>query len=391
MNKLFSFGLVLLNILLATGCAPRAHGQKPLPAANRMDEYLPLLKNKRVALVVNHTSLVDKTHLADTLLSRGVAIVKIFAPEHGFRGTADAGETIRNDVDVITGLPIVSLYGKNKKPLPEQLKDVDLIIFDIQDIGVRFFTYISTMHYVMEAAAENDKEVLILDRPNPNGNYVDGPVLEEKQKSFVGMHSIPIVHGLTVGELARMINGEKWLAGGRQAKLQVIKAPDYTHKDSYSLPVKPSPNMPNDLAIALYPSICLFEGTMISLGRGTMFPFQVIGYPDKVYGDFSFTPVSIDGMAKNPPLENKVCYGMDLRELPITRAFTLSYLIDFYQKTRDKSAYFNSFFSKLAGNEKLREQIQKGLSEEEIKKSWQADLNKYKEIRKKYLLYPDFE
>ncbi len=399
MNKLFSFVLVLSNILLLGIYTSSAHNtgkpdtsaNGPVPAANQLNEYLPLLKNKKIALVVNHTSLVDNTHLADTLLSRGVSVVKIFAPEHGFRGKADAGETIKNDVDAVTGLPIVSIYGKNKKPLPEQLKDVDIILFDIQDIGVRFFTYISTMHYVMEAAAENNKEVMILDRPNPNGNYIDGPLMEDKHKSFIGMHSIPIVHGLTVGELAQMINGEKWLAGGQQAKLHIIKAKNYSHKDFYSLPVKPSPNLPNDLSIALYPSICLFEGTIISLGRGTMFPFQVIGYPDKAYGDFSFTPVSLDGMAKNPPLENKVCYGLDLRSSPLTRAFTLKYLIDFYQKSRDKSTYFTPFFYKLTGNEKLREQIQNGLSEEEIRKSWQTDLNKYKEVRKKYLLYPDFE
>lgn len=399
MNKLFSFVLVLSNILLFgmhTSCAHDAGKLNtgtagPIPAANQINEYLPLLKDKKAALVVNHTSLVDNTHLADTLLSRGVSVVKIFAPEHGFRGKAEAGETIKNDIDAVTGLPIVSIYGKNKKPLPEQLLDVDIIIFDIQDVGVRFFTYISTMHYVMEAAAENNKEVLILDRPNPNGNYIDGPLLEEKHKSFIGMHPIPIVHGLTVGELAQMINGEKWLKGGQQAKLHIIKAKNYSHKDFYSLPVSPSPNLPNDLSIALYPSICLFEGTIISLGRGTKFPFQAIGYPDKMYGDFSFTPVSIAGVAKNPPHENKICYGMDLRHTTLTRAFTLKYLIDFYQKSKDKSTYFTTFFYKLAGNEKLREQIQNGLSEDDIRKSWQSDLNKYKEVRKKYLLYPDFE
>lgn len=405
MNKLFSFLLLALNIFFLQdifSCTKKntstttenAILQKDtavIPGAEQLNVYLPKLKNKKVALVVNHTSLVGNTHLADTLLACNVNIVKIFAPEHGFRGMADAGEHVKNETDVKTGLPIVSLYGKNKKPTAEQLANIDLIIFDIQDVGARFYTYISTMHYIMEAAAENNIKVLILDRPNPNGYYIDGPVMEEKYKSFVGMHPIPVVHGLTVGELALMINGEKWLPNGLQADIEIIKTQNYSHKDLYHLPVKPSPNLPNDLSISLYPSLCLFEGTNISIARGTTFPFQAIGYPDKKFGTFTFTPKSIDGMAKNPPLENQLCYGIDFRTEPDIHGFSLAYLIKYYNLTSDKNTYFNNFFNKLAGNDKLIEQIKSGKTEAEIRKSWQPDLNAYKAKRKKYLLYPDFE
>jgi uncharacterized protein YbbC (DUF1343 family) len=354
-----------------------------------LDEFLPLLQQKRVALVVNNTSLVGSTHLADTLLSRGVMIKKIFAPEHGFRGTADAGEDVKDGTDTRTGLPLVSLYGNNKKPTPEQLADIDIVIFDIQDVGVRFYTYISTMHYLMEACAENNKILLVLDRPNPNGSYVDGPVLEPEFKSFLGMHPIPLVHGLTVGELGNMINGEGWLAGQKKCLLKVIPMKNWKHSDRYSLPAKPSPNLPNDQAIVLYPSIGLFEGTVISLGRGTQMPFQVLGHPDLKDMPFEFTPVSITGMSKNPPHENKVCHGIDLRNVSFEPHLTLKYLIDFYNAFPDKNKFFNAAsFDKHLGTSKFRQQVISGLTEEEIRASWKSDLDKYLAMREKYRLYP---
>jgi uncharacterized protein YbbC (DUF1343 family) len=353
-------------------------------------DYLPLLQNKRVGLVVNHTALVGNAHLVDTLLSLGVTIQKVFAPEHGFRGDVDAGEHIQNSTDRKTGLPIVSLYGKNKKPTTEQIADLDILLFDIQDVGVRFYTYISTLHYVMEACAENNKKLLVLDRPNPNGSYVDGPIREYKFKSFVGMHPIPIVHGLTVGELARMINGEKWLKHSLQCDLEVIKNKNYTHQLPYSLPVKPSPNLPNDLAIQLYPSICLFEGTVVSVGRGTDFPFQVIGAPEKKLGSFAFTPRSIEGMSKNPLHKDQTCYGIDFRNKNSAPRglFTLQYVIDFYEKTSNKSKFFNKYFDTLLGTAKVREQIIAGMSEKAIRDTWEKDLQTYRLKRQKYLLYP---
>jgi uncharacterized protein YbbC (DUF1343 family) len=357
--------------------------------AERTDQYLPLLKGKRVALVVNQTSVIGKKHLVDSLVAAGVNITLIYAPEHGFRGEADAGAHISNATDSKTGLPIFSLYGKNKKPSAEQLSNVDVLLFDIQDVGARFYTYISTMHYVMEAAAENNKSVLVLDRPNPNGYYVDGPVLNPKYRSFVGMHPIPVVHGLTVGELAGMINGQKWLEGGRTCKLTVIPVKNYTHKTRYSLPVKPSPNLPNDLAIQVYPSICLFEGTNVSVGRGTPTPFQVIGSPFYKKKDFSFTPQSVPG-ATNPPHLNQVCYGYKLTE-DVQGKFTLAYLLDFYRNSTGQDKFFTNFFTSLAGNTELKEQIIAGKSEAEIRASWQPALDAYKKMRKQYLRYPDFE
>ncbi|MBX2955053.1 MAG: DUF1343 domain-containing protein [Cyclobacteriaceae bacterium] len=353
----------------------------------QLEILLPKLTSKKVGIVVNHTSLVGKTHLTDTLLKRNVDLIKIYAPEHGFRGTADAGEEIKDGVDSKTKLPVISLYGNNKKPTTAQLAGVDVVIFDIQDVGARFYTYISTLHYVMEACAENNKKLIVLDRPNPNGHYVDGPILEKEFKSFVGMHPIPIVHGMTIGELARMINGEGWLEGGKTCDLEVVPVKNWKHADPFSLPVKPSPNLPNDQAIALYPSICFFEGTVISLGRGTQMPFQIIGHPDLKNMPFQFTPVSIDGMSKNPPLENKLCYGLDLREAKVKPQLDLSYLISFYRAFPDKDKFFISYFEKLAGTAKLREQIQQGLDEAQIRESWRVDLEKFKELRKKYLLY----
>jgi len=357
--------------------------------AEQMTEYLPMLKRQKVALVVNQTSVINNTHLLDTLLKRHIKIVKIFAPEHGFRGNADAGESVKDGKDIKSGLPIVSLYGSNKKPTRDQLKGVDVIIFDIQDVGTRFYTYLSTMHYILEAAAENDKKVIVLDRPNPNGMYVDGPVLKETQRSFVGMHPIPIVHGMTFGELAHMINGEGWLHNGITCDLSVIRCKNYTHKYRYALPVKPSPNLPNDLAIALYPSLCLFEGTVISVGRGTQAPFTQIGHPLFKGMPHRFTPKSIDGMSKYPKYENQVCYGIKFQRAK--HEFTLSYLIDFYNIYNGDEPYFNDYFNKLAGNETLQQQIMSGMTEEEIKATWQEDLNSFKAKRKRYLLYEDFE
>lgn len=396
-----NYNILLVSFFLSVGIfSCQAQSQKaatgPEPGAYQMDRYLPLLQDKRVALVVNQTSMVNDSHLVDTLLARDITITNVFAPEHGFRGEADAGEKIKDSVDPQTGLPIISLYGSNKKPAPEQLNNVDVVLFDIQDVGTRFYTYISTMHYMMEACAENNKQLIILDRPNPNGDYVDGPLLEAEHQSFVGMHPIPVVHGLTVGELAGMINGEGWLKGGIQCDVEVVTVKDYTHDTPYPLPVRPSPNLPNDQSIQLYPSLCFFEGTVMSIGRGTYFPFQVIGYPNEDFGPFSFTPKSIDGMAKSPKLEGKKCYGVDLRNIETGRGMNLEYLIDFYNKyttaTKDKQkSFFTSFFTLLAGTEKLQQQIEAGLSEEEIRKSWESDLTAYKDMRKKYLLYPDFE
>ena len=358
-------------------------------AAERIDEYLPKLKNKGVGLVVNHTAIVENKHLVDTLLALGVDVKKIFAPEHGFRGKADAGEHINDSIDAKTKLPIISLYGNNKKPNSEMLSGIDIMIFDIQDVGVRFYTYISTMHYIMESCAEHNKTLLILDRPNPNGDYIDGPVLNPEFSSFVGKHQIPVVHGLTVGELALMINGEGWLSGGDTCQLEIVKVKNYTHDSLYNLPVKPSPNLPNYTAIRLYPSLCFFEATVLSIGRGTEFPFQVIGYPDPELGDFSFTPHSTEG-AKNPKLKGQTCYGKDLRNVAIRDTkFTLNYLIEFYQKAKFKDKFFerSRFMSLLAGTDQLEKQIKQGMTETEIRNTWQEDLNQYKTMRKKYLLY----
>lgn len=364
--------------------------------AEHIQQYLPLLKNKKVGLVVNQTSVIGNTHLLDTLLSLGVDVEVVFAPEHGFRGTADAGEHIENGVDKKTNTKIISLYGDNKKPKPEQLQHLDVLVFDIQDVGVRFYTYISTLQYAMEACAENNKPLIVLDRPNPNGHYVDGPTLTNKFKSFVGMQEIPVVYGMTIGEYALMLNGEKWLENKVQCNLTIIKCSDYDHTIFYSLPIKPSPNLPNMQSIYLYPSLCFFEGTNnISLGRGTDKPFQLYGsntFSNKL--SYSFTPKSVEG-AKNPPLLNKKCFGFDLSSLTLKKLqqqkFTLKYLLDAYKQTNDKTHFFNDFFNKLSGNDLLQNQIKNGLCEKEIKSSWKTDIAKFKAIRKKYLLYKDFE
>lgn len=365
--------------------------------ADRLEELFPLLENKRISLVVNQTSLVQNVHLLDTLYNKGVHITQAFAPEHGFRGDADAGEFIKNGKDYRTQVPIISLYGKNKKPQPAQLQQTDIVIFDIQDVGARFYTYISTMFYVMQACAENNKELIILDRPNPC-DYIDGPVLDMKYKSFVGMLPIPVLHGCTIGELAQMINGEGWLGNNLQCPLKVITIEDWKHGQPYSLPVKPSPNLPNDQAIALYPSLCPFEGTSVSVGRGTDFPFQIIGSPTTKNLKFRFMPHSMKGSDKHPLHQDTYCYGLNLSsEKNIPKGFSLQYVIQFYNyfqnltKHAEKEFFTRPhWFDLLTGTNQVRLDILKNKTEEQIRSAWQKKLNQYKEIRKKYLLYEDY-
>lgn len=382
--------------------------------ANRTELYLPLLNGKRVAIVANQTSVIFKderpmtddrsnekiattlkprndnyTHLVDSLLALNVDVEKVFSPEHGFRGTADAGEEVKDGLDTKTRLPLVSLYGDNKKPKPEQLKGLDVVVFDVQDVGVRFYTYISTLHYIMESCAEAKIPVILLDRPNPNGHYIDGPTLEPKNKSFLGMHPVPLVHGMTIGEYAQMINGEHWLEQGAQCDLTVIPVKNYTHQTPYSLPIRPSPNLPNDQAIALYPSLGLFEGTNINAGRGTEFQFQRYGAPflDPRVFTFSYTPIENFG-AKNPKHKGKLCNGEDLKaEKPIGK-ISLKWLIKAYNNATDKSLVFNTAnFTKHAGTDQLQKQIEVGMTEEEIRTTWLSDLDRFKIIREKYLIY----
>ena len=361
--------------------------------ADQTEKYLPLLKGKKIGIVGNQTSLIKSksgsyVHLVDSLKNMDVNIIKVFAPEHGFRGTADAGEKIKDGIDTKTGLPVVSLYGNNKKPSAAQLKDLDLMVFDIQDVGARFYTYISTLHYIMEACAENDISLLILDRPNPNGHYIDGPILETENQSFVGMHPVPVVHGMTIGEYAKMINGEGWLKNGMQCMLNIIPVQNYDHSKAYSLPVKPSPNLPNDQSINLYPSLCFFEGTNVNAGRGTNKQFQVFGSPflDAEFYNFQYTPESMDG-ATNPKHLGKECYGIDLSNEPKLSALNLNWLINAYNLTNDSKEFFNAFFTKLAGTKQLQQQIEAKASPEEIYASWKPGLEKYQETRKKYLIY----
>jgi uncharacterized protein YbbC (DUF1343 family) len=363
-----------------------------MPGAYHTDQYLRLLKGKHVALVVNHTSVIGKTHLADSLLALGIQVKRIFAPEHGFRGTADAGAHIDNEVDSKTGLPLVSLYGKHKKPTPEDLKGIDVVIFDIQDVGARFYTFSSTLLYVQEACAENKVKLLVFDRPNPNGHYVDGPVLDPSRfASFVGLTAIPVVHGLTMGEYAKMLNGEGWLANRVICDLQVIPVSNYTHKSTYQVPIAPSPNLPNDQSIGLYPSICLLEPTIVSVGRGTQTQFQVVGTPNSAAGSYTFTPVPTPG-AMDPPLKGQLCYGLDLRSVD-TRSlgFSLRFLMEMFTKTGGKESFFTSpsFFDKLAGTDGIRLGLLAGKSETEIRASWEPALRTYKEMRKRYLIYQD--
>jgi uncharacterized protein YbbC (DUF1343 family) len=365
--------------------------RKPLLGIERLKLFKDSLRNKRIAVVANQTSVVKGVHLVDTLMSAGYQIVKVFSPEHGFRGKADAGEHIESTFDEVTGLPIISLYGNNRKPKAEQLADVDIVIYDIQDVGVRFYTYISTLHYVMEACAENNVRLIVLDRPNPNGHYIDGPVRDPEHRSFVGMHPVPIVYGMTIGEYAMMINGEHWLRDSLQCNLWVIPCRFYNHKTHYELPIAPSPNLRSELAISLYPSLCLFEATTVSVGRGTEWPFEIYGHPKFPESDFCFKPVSSTG-AKNPLYENQLCYGYNLDRSHKKRKYeiNLSYLIQAKQLLGDSIPFINQtgFFDRLAGTSSLREQLEKGYSAKEIRATWQEDLTKFKAIRSKYLLYP---
>ncbi|MEX2380316.1 MAG: DUF1343 domain-containing protein [Vicingaceae bacterium] len=355
------------------------------------EKYLPLLKNKRIAVVGNHSSSIDGKHIVDLLLENQVEVLKVFSPEHGFRGKADAGEKVNDAIDQKTGLPIVSLYGDNKKPTNSQLQGVDLILFDIQDVGVRFYTYISTLHYVMEAAAENKIQLLVLDRPNPNGHYVDGPILEKRYSSFVGLHPVPIVHGMTVGEYAQMINGEKWLSEGIQCDLTVVACLNYKKSDVYELPIAPSPNLPNMRSIYLYPSLCLFEGTVVSVGRGTDKPFQQIGHPAFTYYPYTFLPEATEG-AKNPKLEGKRCHGVDFtvrtaKSFRMMKRLDLSYLIDFYKSYPQKSRFFTDYFNLLAGTNQLQQAIVEGKTEMQIRSSWEEGIDNYQKMRTDYLIY----
>jgi uncharacterized protein YbbC (DUF1343 family) len=403
-------GCLLVLFLPLMGCAQPADKQ-PKIAAEYFNEIVKpeirvgaqntraisgLCRDKKVGVVTNQTGMIGKTHLVDSLLLLGIDIKMVFAPEHGFRGDVPDGELIADGKDPKTGLPLVSLYGKNKKPSPEQLKGINVLIFDIQDVGARFYTYISTLHYVMEAAAESGVQVLVLDRPNPNGHYVDGPVLKKDFESFVGMHPVAMVHGMTIGEYAQMINGEGWLAGGLKCNLTVIPCEGYTHNSRYRLPVRPSPNLPNMTSVYLYPSLALFEGTEVSVGRGTEKPFQQIGLPGFTKGNHEFTPVSIAGASVNPPQKGKLCSGFDLSsadEHQNLNRINLEWLLKMYNIAPDKDTFFlkNGFFNKLAGTDLLKSQVELGLSEKEIRSSWQEDLLLFKKVRSKYLIYPDFE
>lgn len=395
----YLFLFLLFNFQLIS-CAQQVKSKKVanlkvITGAEKTDVYINLLKGKTIAVVANQTSVIEKkttkkkkefTHLIDSLLSLNMNVKKVFSPEHGFRGKADAAEIVKDGLDSKTGLPIVSLYGKSKKPSAIQLEGIDMVVFDIQDVGVRFYTYISTLHYVMEACAENKIPVLILDRPNPNGHYIDGPVLEMKHTSFVGKHSVPVVYGMTIGEYGQMINGEKWLKNNLKCDLKVIPLQNYTHQSKYSLPIKPSPNLPNDKSINLYPSLGFFEGTTINAGRGTEFQFQRYGAPFFKKNDFSYTPKANEG-AKYPKHKDKLCYGVDLRETTYLSKIDLSFLIDAYKKTPETEKFFGNTFTIHAGNTKLQQQLEQGLSEEEIRATWVDGLEKFKIIRERYLIY----
>lgn len=413
--------IVFLNLLILTACVAKTQSQDILntshpikrsieTGASQFERYAPLLKDKRVGIVTNQTGIIQKSYqlkthesmsIVDFLLTESVNLQKIYAPEHGFRGTADAGELIKDGKDAQTGLPIISLYGNNKKPKPEHLEGIDVMIFDLQDVGARFYTYISSLHYVMEACAEQNIPLIVLDRPNPNGGIIDGPLLEKEHTSFVGMHPIPVLHGMTIGEYALMINGEKWLKNGIQCPLSVISCLNYAHDMHYSLPVKPSPNLPNDTSINLYASLCFFEGTNVSVGRGTDKQFQIFGSPylpqsmsfknhkggDIIKENYTFIPQPNEG-AKDPLYNQIKCYGVDLSQHKKINQLNLSWLIWAYRETKEPTKFFNDFFTKLAGTQKLRKQIQSGMTEDEIRLTWQKDLSNFQKTRKLYLLYP---
>lgn len=396
-NQLFI--LIFLFIILP-GCTANKGNLKFVSeaeissGAENIDEYIDLISGKKTGIIANQSSLVKNTHLIDTLNSLGVQIEAIFSPEHGFRGGHEAGAEVTDHKDPKTGIKIISLYGNKKKPEPGDLTDIEIMLFDLQDVGARFYTYTSTMTYAMEACASAGIPFIVLDRPNPNGFYVDGPVLEMEFRSFVGLHPVPVVHGLTTGEYALMINGEGWLGKGLQCDLTVIRIKDYDHTMIYNLPVMPSPNLPNQESVYLYPTLCLFEGTIISVGRGTDHPFQVIGHPEFHIGSFSFTPESLPGKSVNPKYEGEQCYGLSLKGFAGNFEnnryhFNLSYLIDMHDYFRDED-FFNPYFDKLAGTATLRKQIEEGKTQKEIRQSWQNAIKKYLKIREKYLLYPDF-
>jgi len=390
--------LLLMSLTISAFTSSPLNAQErescgPVVGAERTNMYLPLLDGKRVGVVANQTSMVGDTHLVDTLLRSQVNVLKVFSPEHGFRGHAAAGEMVNDGRDEATGIPIVSLYGDNRKPKQESLADIEIMLFDLQDVGVRFYTYISTLHLVMEACAEAKVPLIVLDRPNPNGFYVDGPTLQPVYTSFVGMHPIPIVHGMTIGEYARMINGEHWLADGLICDLKVVLMENWTHDSLYELPVPPSPNLPSLTAIYLYPTLCLFEGTPISVGRGTSRPFTRIGHPSMPQKGFSFTPVSTPNAAPNPKLQDQKCYGIDFTD-SIDQVTThghlmLEWIIYAYNNYPDTASFFQSFFDKLSGTDMLKSQIKKGLSADQIRASWEPDLKAFLKVRKKYLLYTD--
>ncbi len=368
--------------------------EKILPGAFNTAEYLPMLRGKKIGIVANHTSLINNTHLVDTLISAGLDVVKIFGPEHGFRGDQPDGTLISNSKDSKTGIEVISLFGNHKKPTDADLANIEIMLFDIQDVGVRFYTYISTLSYVMEACAERNIPLIVFDRPNPNGFYIDGPVLEPEYSSFVGLYPVPVVYGMTVGEYAGMVNGEKWLQGGKSCNLTVIKNSNYTHNSRYQLPVRPSPNLQDMKAIYLYPSLCLFEGTVVSIGRGTASPFKIFGHPGYVIGSYIFTPEPLKGISEDPPLKGQVCYGQNLENaaeiIKKDGHLELFWLLEAYKVLNPSTEFFNNYFNKLAGNSTLRKQITEGKSESEIRESWQPELDKFRKIREKYLLYPDF-
>jgi uncharacterized protein YbbC (DUF1343 family) len=391
------YKIILSFLLFACLPAVAQHGQNAVQGAWQLDSYLHLLKDKKVALLINQTSVVAHTSLLDTLLKRKVKVVKVLVPEHGFRGKAEAGEKVESSTDVETGLPVLSLYGKTKKPTKEMLSGVDVLVYDLQDVGVRFYTYISTMQYAMEACAEYNKKFLVLDRPNPNGNYIDGPVLDISLRSFVGMQPVPVVYGMTAGEYAKMLKGENWFKNAAKLDLHVVPCKNYDHNTLYELPVNPSPNLRNMAAVYCYPSLCFFEGTIVSVGRGTAAPFQQWGHPDFMGKTvYSFMPVTTQG-SPEPLYANRNCYGQiaaidpDEAQRVIRKKIRLFWLVRAYEWYPYKEKFFNDFFEKLAGTKELRKQVEKGMSEEDIRATWQKDIAVFKQIRKKYLLYADFE
>lgn len=398
MKKRLSYGTGLFLILtICTSCRSQQRHENNvaiLPGAFQTAKYLPLLKDKKVGIVANHASTIANTNVVDSLIASGITVSVIFTPEHGFLGNSGAGMNVNDSL--YRGIPVVSLYGEKMKPSSADLAGTDIVVFDLQDVGTRFYTYISTLTYVMEACAKSAKPMIVFDRPNPNGFYIDGPVLKPKFSSFVGLHPVPVVYGMTIGEYAKMVKGENWCKGAAKLQLKVIKCKNYTHSSLYQLPVSPSPNLPDMRAIYLYPSLCFFEGTIISVGRGTDFPFQIIGCPDYPDTSFSFTPLSIPGKSLNPPYKGQLCHGIDLRKVSIERltekpGIRLLYLLDMYSKLKKGESFFTTYFSLLAGTDELQKQIQDGMTADEIRRSWQNDLEKFKKIRIKYLLYPDFD